>query len=460
MMKVIEQKVLRFIKENNLILSGDKTLIALSGGPDSIFLLHFLNKFRKKFKIEIGAAHINHLLRGKDSERDKVFCKAVCNELAVPLYILHKDVKSYAKKNKLSLEAAGRKIRYEFFERISKSNKYIKIATAHNADDNAETVLLNLIKGTGPKGIAGIPVWRDNIIRPILSLSKNEILDYLNANKFEFRIDESNQSSEFERNFLRNDVIPLIRQKLNPALSSTILNSSINFQKLNMMINKMTNELKSGCVVKSKKYVSIPINLFNEAEEIILLQMIKNIVDENFLVQTASNDLKKIRNLAVKQSGRSEELTEGLLALRERKHIIIKKKSLLKKEDQFEILIGETKSIGGIKLSIRQIGREKANPSADPTIEFIDAEKVRDKFVVRIWMNGDKFSPIGLRGTKKISDYLNDIKIDSSEKKNQLVLINHGKIVWVIGKRLDDHYKITKKTKKVLELCLQKTRRK
>lgn len=457
-MKVVEQKVLRFIKENDLIHSGDKILIALSGGPDSIFLLHFLNKYINKFKIEIGAAHINHLLRGKNSERDELFCKAVCDELSIPIYTLRKDVKSYSKRNKVSLEVGGRKIRYDFLEKISKSKKYNKIATAHNADDNTETVLLNLIKGTGTKGIAGIPIKRDKIIRPILALSKNEILDYLNANKFEFRIDESNQSNKFERNFLRNEVIPLIRNKINPSLSSTILNSSINFQKLNRMIDIMTEELKLSCVAKSKKSVSIPLNLFNEAEEIILLQMIKNIVDENFLIQIASNDLKKVCSLALKQSGSSEELTEGLIALRERKKIIIKKKSLNKKEDQSEILIGETINFSGIKLSIRPVGMEKAKPSADPTIEFIDAESIRDKFVVRNWVDGDKFSPIGMRGTKKISDYLNDIKIDSSEKKNQLVLVNSGKIVWVIGKRLDDHYKITKKTKKVLTLCLETAR--
>lgn len=459
-MKVIEQKVLRFIKENDLISSGDKILIALSGGPDSIFLLHFLYKFRKKFKIEIGAAHINHLLRGKDSERDELFCKAVCNELEIPIYTLCKDVKSFAKKNKYSLEVAGRKIRYDYFDKVLSSNRFNKIATAHNADDNTETVLLNLIKGTGTKGIAGIPVQRDNIIRPILSLSKKEILEYLNQNKFEFRVDESNLSNEFERNYLRNEVIPLLRQKLNPALSSTILQSSINFQKLNMMINRMTAELKSDCVIKLKEYVSIPLNLFSEAEETILLQMIKNIVDENFLSKIASNDLKKICTLAAKQSGSSEELTEGLIALKERNNIIIKKKSFIKKENQAEIFIGESKSIGGIRLSISKLELEKAVPSINPNIEYIDAKNVRDKFVVRNWMNGDKFSPIGMQGTKKISDYLNDMKIDSSEKKNQLVLVNNRKIVWVIGKRLDDRYKITKKTKKVLKLCLEKTRKK
>ena len=136
-MKATEQKVLRFIKENNLISENDRVLIALSGGPDSVFLLHFFNKFKKKFKIELGAVHINHLLRGKNSDRDELFCKTICNELEIPIYSLRANVKLYAKRNKCSLEVAGRKIRYDYFEKILSSKKYNKLATAHNADDNA-----------------------------------------------------------------------------------------------------------------------------------------------------------------------------------------------------------------------------------------------------------------------------------------------------------------------------------
>lgn len=237
-MKATEQKVLKFIKENDLISSGDKILIGLSGGPDSVFLLHFLNKYKKKFKIEIGVAHINHLLRGKESKKDNLFCEAICHELLIPFYHLSRNIKSYTKKYKTSLEVAGRKIRYEFFEKISSVNDYNKIATAHNSDDNVETVLINLVKGAGVKGIAGIPVRRKNIIRPVLSLTKKEILDYLEVNKFEYRIDKSNLTNEFERNYLRNEVIPLIHKNINPALSKTVLNTSLNLQRLNYWIEK------------------------------------------------------------------------------------------------------------------------------------------------------------------------------------------------------------------------------
>lgn len=452
-MKATEQKVLRFIKENELLSSGEKILIALSGGPDSVFLLHFLNKFKKKFKIELGAAHINHRLRGKDSERDELFCKVICDELSIPFYLLSKDIKSYSKRNKFSLEVAGRRIRYEFFEKTSKANKYHKIATAHNADDNAETVLLNLIKGTGIKGIAGIPVRRKNIIRPILSLTKKEILDYLEVNRFEYRIDESNLSNDFERNFLRNKVIPLIQKDVNPAFSNSVLNTSLNLQKLILGLTEIVGGLKSVVKVNRNKSVTIPIEFIKKGNDYIVSYTLKEIIEENFSVKLESNDLKKIFLLEKKQSGKSEELSEKLIALKERSLITIKKKSSKKNTKEKKLIIGSKVKIDGKIISISEVKRNKVKINQSKNIEFISADDLSRNFIVRVWKSGDKFFPIGMRGSKKISDYLNEIKINSFEKKEQLVLENKGSIVWVIGMRLDERFKVTLNTKKVLKLC-------
>jgi len=454
-MKSTEQKVLRFIIENELLLSGEKVLIALSGGPDSVFLLHFLNKYKKKFKIEIGAAHINHLLRGKNSKRDELFCKTICDELSIPFYFHRLDVNIYSKKNKISLETAGRKIRYDFFEKISKTYKYDKIVTAHNADDNAETVLLNLIKGTGIKGIAGIPVRRKNIIRPIISLKKTEILNYLEQNQFEYRIDESNLSNEFERNFLRNEVIPLIKKNINPAFSNTVLNTSIILQRLNSGLAQIVNDLKSDLIVKRNKSVLISTGLINTSRDFIISLTIKEIIEENFSVKLESNDLQKIFLLTKKLSGKSEELSGNLIALRDRNKITVQKKLSLKTSDKKKISIGSSLKIASKSFSISEVKKGEVKIGKSKNVEFISADNLSDHFVVRQWKEGDKFIPIGMHGTKKISDFLNDIKINSFEKKEQPILENNGKIVWVIGKRLDDRYKITPNTKKVLKLCLK-----
>ena len=299
-MQTTEQKVLQFIKENHLISSGDKILIALSGGPDSIFLLYFLNKFRRKYKINLCAIHVNHLLRGKESEKDESFSEEFCKSYNIPIFVHRKDVGLFAQKNRCSLEVAGRKIRYECFEETADLNKCSKIATAHNADDNAETVLLNLIKGAGPNGISGIPIKRDQIIRPVLIASKKEILDYLSENKITFRIDESNLSNDFERNFLRNEIIPLIVKNLNPSFSKTVLQTALNFQRLNPLIEKIISNLKSELKIEKNKSVSIPIPLISKQEDFITWQLVKDVVEENFSIKLESNHIKKITSLKKK----------------------------------------------------------------------------------------------------------------------------------------------------------------
>jgi tRNA(Ile)-lysidine synthase len=454
-MKATEQIVLRFIQENELFTSGEKILVALSGGPDSVFLLHFLNKFKKKFKIKLGAAHINHRLRGKDSERDESFCNAICNELSIPFYLLRKDIKSYSKKNKLSLEAAGRKIRYDFFEKVLKKDKYNKILTAHNADDNAETVLLNLIKGTGIKGIAGIPVRRNNIVRPILALTKKEILEYLEENKFEYRVDESNLSNDFERNFLRNEIIPLIQKNLNPSFSSTAINTSLNLQRLNLELTERVSGFKSIVKIKHNKSVSIPIEFIKKENGFINSFAIKEIIEENFSVKLESNDLKKIFLVVKKQSGKSEELSKKLIVINERDAITIKRKSQSVKYNKKKLSIGSEVKVDNKKLSIIEVKRNEVKIGKSNFIEFISADGLSKNFIVRHWKSGDKFFPIGMKGSKKISNYLNDIKINSSTKREQWILENNGRIAWVIGKRLDERFKVTSNTKKVLKLCLK-----
>lgn len=453
-MNATEQKVLRFIYENDLIFSGNKILIALSGGPDSVFLLHFLNKFKKKFRIEIGAVHLNHLLRGKESDRDELFCKTICQETKIPFFSTRKKVKSFSLKNKISLESAGRKIRYDYFEKVSKQNGFNKIATAHNADDNTETVLLNLIKGAGLKGIAGIPIKRKNIIRPILVLSKNEILNYLEDNLFEYRIDKSNLSNEYERNYLRNEIIPLIQKNINPAFTNSVLNTSFNLQRLNSGLAEISAELKSKIEVKPNLIVLIPVEFIADKNEFITSYLIKEVIDENFSIKIESNDVKKIFLLARKDSGKSEELSKRLVSYRERDNIVIKKKMVQLKPAKKIMYVGDKIKINGKKLSILKSKVEEIRISDSKNIEYISADTIKNNFIIRAWQKGDKFYPIGMDGSKKVSDYLNDIKINSFEKKDQLVLENDGRIVWVVGQRLDDRFKLKPDTKKVLKLCL------
>ncbi|MDZ7765030.1 MAG: tRNA lysidine(34) synthetase TilS [Melioribacteraceae bacterium] len=212
-MKKTEEKVIRFVEKHKLIEQNNKLLIGLSGGPDSVFALYFFNKFSKRFKINLSVVHINHLIRGEDSDKDEDFSKKLCDKLSVEYISENVDVKKIKKKSKKSLEEIAREERYRIYQEQAEKLGADKIVTAHNQDDNTETVLLNLIKGTGIKGLTGIPIKRSNIIRPLLCLSKKEITDYLKSNKINYRIDRTNLENDYDRNFIRNKIIPQLIEK-------------------------------------------------------------------------------------------------------------------------------------------------------------------------------------------------------------------------------------------------------
>jgi tRNA(Ile)-lysidine synthase len=234
-----------------------------------------------------------------------------------------------------------------------------------------------------------------------------------------------------------------------------VLNTSLNLQRSNSWISGIVNDFKSNVSVKHKKSVSIPAELIKKSNEFITSYSIKEIIDENFLTKLESGDVKKILSLVKKQSGKSEELSENLIAQKERNEIIVKKKDISKKSDTKKLTIGSRLIIDGKTFSIVEVDIDKIKINNNKNEEYISAEKLDKDFIIRRWKTGDKFFPIGMQGTKKISDYLNDLKINSFEKAEQLILENRGRIVWVIGKRLDDRFKLTNKTKKVLKLCLK-----
>ena len=456
-MKKTEQKVLKFIDDYSLIQKGDKILISLSGGPDSVFLLYFLKKYQKRFSVSLYAFHLNHLLRGKDANLDEDFCKQLCLSLNIPFFSVKKNVKQFAHKKKISIEEAGRILRYSELDKLLKQISFNTVATAHNCDDNAETVLLNLIKGTGLKGISGIPVKRNNIIRPIMVLPKEEILEYLDLKKIKFMVDSSNLQVDFERNYIRNVLLPLIRNKLNPSVENAIFNSSQNFRSLyNYLLNSTNEVFKDICIRDSA--LNIPVHKLSQLNDNILTFSLKEIIERNFFGSLTFNDITSLKCLISKQTGRKINLSSGLTAFKERNNLIIKKNkdSDASEKIYFKINIGEEKRIENFTISIRPTKVAAIIRDKGKTREFISADHiVGNKFVIRNWQNGDKFFPLGMNGTKKISDFLNESKIESYKKKIQLLLLNDNKIVWVIGYRLDDRFKITENTKNYLELCLK-----
>jgi len=450
-MKSIEEKVLLFIAEKKLISRNDKIVVGFSGGADSVFLLSFLKKFQKKFNLSLIAVHLNHNLRGEAADADESFCRKFCADLKIPILIRRKNVKAFAKKNKLSLEEAGREIRYKMFSEIAAKENCTKIATAHHQSDNTETVLLNLIKGCGLNGAAGIPVKRGNIIRPLLAITKDEIQSYLYSKKIPFQIDSSNNANEFQRNFLRNEIITRLKEEINPKLDEKIFNFS---SSIKMVLDYANAELAQNLSLinfDKKNECKIPLSLFDEKHIFMQKALIAYSLAKIPDVEINFRSIDGVLNLLNKKVGATFELSGSVIALHDRYYISIKKKQ---KEIFKEILIDkdQTKSLFGAKITVKEIFKEKVTFSSDPKVEYLSADNLKFPLHIRKWKSADTFYPFGLSKSKKISEFLTDLKLSVEDKTNQLLLLNDSEIVWVIKRRLDNRYAVFNKTKKFIKV--------
>ena len=452
-MKSLEQKIINFIDEHSLIKEGDKIIIALSGGPDSVFALYFFHKYKKKFKIEIFAAHLNHSLRAKESDKDEDFCKELCGCYDIKFFSERAKVQKHKSEFKLSLEEAARELRYAFLEDIAREIKADKIITAHNINDNTETVLLNLFKGTGAKGLSGIPIIRDKIIRPFLSASKTEIINYLEKKKIAYRLDETNLSNKFERNLLRNKIIPQIREQVNPALDEAILRSSVNLRNTVNIVNDEISRILDNEVHFKNTVMDIPLSIVNRYNEGFVKEIIIASLKRTFHLEFNYTNVKNVFSLFTKQTGKKVKLKNDIFAFREREFISVKKRDNERQYFQ-QLSIGETAGISNKKLSITEINVSEVKEAKSRNVEFIDGDNIEKIFTLRNWKRGDKFIPLGMKNFKKISDFLTEQKVKTSQRQNQLVLTNRNQIVWVVGLRIDERFKLKNKTKKVLQLCL------
>lgn len=449
-MKSIEEKVINFIARYGLIGQKENLLIAFSGGPDSVFALHFFYKFRKKFRCNISAVHFNHNLRGNESKEDENFAIAQCKKLRVDLNIIQLDVKAFAKKNKLSLEEAARILRYNELSKFAKRNSIDKIITAHNLNDNTETILMNLFSGTGISGLSGIPIKRENIIRPLLCLTKKEVLQYLNHNKINYRIDSSNLGNDFKRNFIRNKILPLI-EEINPSFDDALFRSSQNFLKQKEFKNKSIEYLIQNFSKQIKNGYELSLDLLKIYDEI-PGEFLKFFLKKYFDYQLEHKDYIKINKLAFNQKGKSIALKNYLKVIKESDALVFTKK-IIDNIEAVEIKIGESKKISGKTIKIESTTKsEKLSPD---NYELIAADNLDDTFIIRNWKIGDKFKPLGMKKEKNVSDFLTDLKIPAAVKKEQLVMLNRNQIIWIVGLRISDDVKITSETKKVIKLWIK-----
>ena len=278
----LEEKFLKTIKEENLIQKKDKIVVGVSGGPDSITLLECLNKYKEKLEVEIIVAHINHLIR-KDSTEDEQYVENICKKMNIKCYIKRENVLNIAKNEKIGTEEAGRKVRYKFFDEILKKEKANKIAIAHNMNDNAETILLNLLRGTGLNGLEGIqPMEYNKYIRPLINISRKEIEEYVEKNELKPKIDYTNKENIYKRNKIRNELLPYLK-KINPNIVESLSRLSKIVKEENTYIKKETEKIYDNIKIKDEKNlgkIELDIKEFNKLEIAIKKNLIIKCIEE------------------------------------------------------------------------------------------------------------------------------------------------------------------------------------
>lgn len=437
-MNILEQ-FNRHLFDNKLVNQSDKVLLAVSGGRDSMLMLSLF--IQSGFSVEI--AHCNFNLRGDESDGDEQLVRKYANSNNIPIHVKHFDTKHYAEEHKVSIQVAARELRYVWFEELRSQQKCAVIAVAQHKNDHVETALLNLTRGTGIRGLGGIQKIRDYIIRPLLFLDAKDILQLVSNLGIPFRDDSSNFSTKYARNKIRLDIIPEF-EKLNPEFIAVMNDNMDRFQESIAVLDDFVNELRRDIFIATKADTWEIDKSCIANKKIGLLYLL---FEPFHFTKSVLEDMYSSLN---GESGRIFESEEFVL--------LIDRNVLLLKRKVQDI---ETIVIDDVRDSEYQWGSHKLKVScsddctivAMSQVAKIDLDNIIWPIKIRTWQEGDFFQPLGMKGKKKLSDLFIQRKVNVLAKSETPILVNgNGDIMWVVGFQLDDRYKITQKTKKVLKL--------
>jgi tRNA(Ile)-lysidine synthase len=421
-------------------LEGKKLALAVSGGLDSMVLLHLL----QQLPYEIAVMHCNFQLRGLESFGDQSFVQNYCEQHAIPVFTTQFDTEAFAKDFKLSTQVAARELRYSWFYELLETQDYDYMVTAHHADDNLETFMINLSRGTGLEGLTGIPEHQNQIIRPLLPFSREEISSYAQENKIEWREDSSNASNKYLRNKIRHDLVPILKE-INPNFLTA-------FQKTQSYLQESLVMVEDASIMIYQQVAR------EEGDEIYFdLNQLKKLPNyQSYLYQwlnefgfLAWNDVYDLVN---GQSGK-QVLSAEFRLLKNRETLILSPISQSEETEEYEINENDKVVNFPLKLSLCNVGHITVNSNK---AIFVDAQKIHYPLVLRKWKEGDSFQPFGMNGkTKKISKFFKDEKLSLIDKENTWLLCSDDQIVWVVGMRQDERFKIEKTSNRILKIELE-----
>ena len=422
------KKVEKYIEERRLIAPGNKVLVALSGGGDSVALLRVL----LKLGYACEAAHCNFHLRGAESNRDEGFVRELCSSLAVPLHVVDFDTQKYAEENAVSIEMAARTLRYEWFEKVRSEVGANVIAVAHHRDDSVETFLLNLSRGTGINGLKGILPKNGVIVRPLLDISRDEIMQFLGRLQQDFVTDSTNLEDVYTRNKIRLDIIPKFCE-INPSFSDSLNETAKRLGEV-ALIYKDAMDCSFERVKVDEHTVSIPQLLEEVSPWSVLYEWL-------FPLGFNSSQIKDILRSLSAGSGKRFFTKEWEL-LRDRKVLVLR--PVETESCACSLVVNRMKKPDGFRVPM------------DKKVAYLDADKCMEPLTVRKWQSGDRFMPFGMKHFKKVRDYMRDRKYSLFEKEQQFVVLMGEDIVWLVDERVDNRFCVTDATNNILEIRVKK----
>ncbi|MBH6943317.1 tRNA lysidine(34) synthetase TilS [Clostridioides difficile] len=461
---MIFDKVLSTINKHNLIQKGDKIVLGLSGGPDSVCLLHVLNRLKKDFNIEIYAAHLNHQIRGIEAQKDALYVSKLCEDMGIIFFVKSINVPKYCENEGLSLEEGARKLRYEMFYEIKDKIKANKIAIGHNLNDQAETVMMRIMRGTGLKGLKGIDYIRDNcIIRPILDVERNEIEEYCEAYNLNPRIDKTNLENIYTRNKIRLDLLPYMKDNFNSNVIESIVRMSNSLKSDNDYIEKEAEaKFREVSNIKEKGFVEINLDNFVCLHDAIKVRVLRNSIkhilgDTNFVDQRHIEDIMSLEDNS--KVNKMLTLPRNIFVYRKKDCIILTNEEIVNEEIEFYynvpsngfIKIKELKQI--IETQVMSIDRYKSM-KLDNSSKGFDFNKVKGGIVIRSRRQGDKIKLA--MGSKKVKDLFIDLKIPREERYKIPIITDSEGIICVGDYKISENYKIDENTKEVLKINFNK----
>ncbi|MDO4975775.1 MAG: tRNA lysidine(34) synthetase TilS [Eubacteriales bacterium] len=462
------EKINRYVKKNHMIEPGDRVLLGISGGADSVALARYLLILREKGIIDLYAIHVNHQLRGEEAQRDADFVLAFCDHWHIPCEIVTEDVTGYAKKRKRSLEEAGREIRYAKMEEYAEKYHCSKIALAHHADDLAETMIFRMLRGTGPEGLVGIlPIYK-NRIRPLLCVDKKEILEYLLENEQAYVEDSSNQEIDYSRNYIRSLILPKMRE-VNTQAVSHMGDLSEKLEAQNSFVKKQLDKIYEEQVIRQEKGLGIAISFFEKEDSFVRSELIRRMLFDfcGKRRDLAAVHVDIVENLLEKDSGKYNLLPYQMIAYRGEEVLWIGHKDLLLKEDgqqaesfyveipreqlekneNYEVIIGKDEKM----IFYLSDDLEGEIPKND-CIKCFDYDKIKCTLSIRTRKKGDYLVLDDSGKRKMIRRYFIDEKIPCHQRDQILLLAEENHVLCVNGKRISEAYKVTKSTKRILKV--------